>query len=86
VGRSDKVTGPYLDRDGKDLVAGGGTPVLGTEDVFIGPGHAGILKEGDKYWFGFHFYNAAQRGSSTYAIRPMRWDKDGWPIVDKALK
>lgn len=83
VGRSDKVTGPYLDRDGKDLLVGGGTQVLGTEDVFIGPGHAGILKEGDKYWFGFHFYNRAQRGSSTYAIRPMQWDKDGWPAVEK---
>ena len=86
VGRSDKVTGPYLDREGKDLLLGGGTQLLGTEDVFIGPGHAGILKEGDKYWFGFHFYNRAQRGSSTYAIRPIRWDKDGWPVVEKVLK
>lgn len=86
VGRSDKVTGPYLDREGKDLLSGGGTPVLGTEDVFIGPGHAGILEEKGKYRFGFHFYNAAQRGSSTYAIRPLRWGADGWPVVEKALK
>jgi arabinan endo-1,5-alpha-L-arabinosidase len=86
VGRSDKVTGPYRDREGKDLLAGGGTPVLGTEDVFIGPGHAGILNENGKYWFGFHFYNAAQRGSSTYAIRPLRWSADGWPDVEKAVR
>jgi len=86
VGRSDKVTGPFLDRDGKDLLLGGGTPLLGTEDVFVGPGHAGILKENDKYWFGFHFYNGAQRGSSTYAIRPLRWDKDGWPVVERVSK
>lgn len=83
VGRSDKVTGPYRDREGKDLLLGGGMQLLGTEDVFIGPGHAGILKEDDKFWFGFHFYNAAQRGSSTYAIRPLRWDQDGWPVVDR---
>jgi arabinan endo-1,5-alpha-L-arabinosidase len=86
VGRSDKVTGPYLDREGKDLLVGGGMKLLGTEDVFIGPGHAGILAEGGKYWFGFHFYNAAQRGSPTYAIRPLRWGNDGWPVVEKAVK
>ena len=65
---------------------GGGTQLLGAEDIFIGPGHAGILKQDDKYWFGFHFYNKAQRGSSTYAIRPLNWDKDGWPVVEKVSK
>jgi arabinan endo-1,5-alpha-L-arabinosidase len=83
VGRSDKVTGPYVDRTGKDLLLGGGTPLLGTEDVFIGPGHSAIFKEGEKFWFGFHFYNQMQRGSPTYAIRPLRWE-DGWPVVAKA--
>jgi arabinan endo-1,5-alpha-L-arabinosidase len=81
VGRSDKVTGPYLDRTGKDMLLGGGTPVLGTEDVFIGPGHPGIWREGDNFWFSFHFYNGAQRGRSTYAIRPLTWDAAGWPAV-----
>ena len=81
VGRSDKVTGPYFDKDGKDMLTSGGTQLMGTEDVFIGPGHAGILAEGDRYWFGFHFYNGAQRGASTYAIRPLIWDADGWPRI-----
>lgn len=83
VGRSDKITGPYLDRDGKDMLSGGGTPVLATENVFIGPGHPGIWKENGQYWFSFHFYNQARRGMSTYAIRPLRWSEDGWPIVEK---
>jgi arabinan endo-1,5-alpha-L-arabinosidase len=86
VGRSDKVTGPYRDREGKDLLLGGGTKVLSTEDEFIGPGHAGILREGEKFWFGFHFYNGAQRGTPTFAMRPMRWGDDGWPVVEKILK
>jgi arabinan endo-1,5-alpha-L-arabinosidase len=81
VGRSDNVTGPYRDRAGKDLLHGGGTLLLPSEDVFIGPGHPGIWREGDKFWFSFHFYNGAQSGRSTYALRPLTWDAEGWPVV-----
>ncbi len=83
VGRSEKITGPYLDRDGKDMVAGGGTKVLDTDGAFIGPGHAGIYADGEKYWFSCHFYDGTtQRGTSRYALRPMHWDAEGWPVVD----
>lgn len=82
VGRSDKITGPYLDKEGKDLLTGGGTKLMQTEGAFIGPGHAGVFAEGDKYWFSFHFYNGSQRGSPTYAIRPLKWSSDGWPLVE----
>ena len=86
MGRADSVTGPYVDRDGKDLLAGGGTKLLGTEDVFIGPGHPGIWRENGKHWFSFHFYNGAQRGMSTYAIRPLSWDAQGWPEVQHVMQ
>lgn len=82
VGRSIKITGPYLDKENKDMLQGGGTLVAGTDGVFIGPGHAGILKEGDKYWMGMHFYDGSQRGMSKYAIRPVTWTSDGWPVVE----
>jgi arabinan endo-1,5-alpha-L-arabinosidase len=86
VGRSDKVTGPYVDKDGKDLLEGGGTRFLETDGAMIGPGHAGIWKEGDRYLFSFHFYDGTRRGASTYAIRPMRWGQDGWPEIEAAPK
>jgi arabinan endo-1,5-alpha-L-arabinosidase len=47
VGRADRITGPYLDRDGRNLLDGGGTLVLGRDGEFIGPGHAGIFTESD---------------------------------------
>ncbi|MFN3410150.1 MAG: arabinan endo-1,5-alpha-L-arabinosidase [Limisphaerales bacterium] len=81
VGRAPAVTGPYLDRDGKNLLHGGGTLVLGSEGRFIGPGHAGILREGDREWFSFHYYNGDDRGRPTIAVRPLTWDADGWPVV-----
>ena len=82
IGRSPKITGPYLDKEDKDMLEGGGTLLLDTDGPFIGPGHAGILKEGDKYWLGMHYYNVGtRRGTSMYAIRPLTWSADGWPVV-----
>jgi arabinan endo-1,5-alpha-L-arabinosidase len=81
VGRSDKVTGPYLDKEGKDLRNSGGTSVIGTDGNFIGPGHAGIITKDGKEFMSMHFYDEARRGASTLAIRPVTWSADGWPIV-----
>ncbi|HEV3167079.1 MAG TPA: arabinan endo-1,5-alpha-L-arabinosidase [Isosphaeraceae bacterium] len=81
VGRSPKVTGPYVDKNGKDLLQGGGTLLLETDGPFIGPGHAGIFEEDGKAWLSMHFYDGSRRGASTLAIRPLRWDADGWPVV-----
>jgi len=60
---------------------GVGTLLLETDGIFIGPGHPGIWKEGDQYLMGMHFYNGAQNGRSQYAIRPMIWDDEGWPVI-----
>ncbi len=81
VGRSKKITGPYLDKDDKDLLRGGGSLLLTTDGPFIGPGHAGILRDGGRYWLGCHFYDATERGAGTFAIRPLGWGEDGWPVV-----
>ena len=79
VGRSESVTGPYLDKDGKDLLLGGGTNVATTVGPFIGPGHAGIIEVNGKSWFSCHFYDGTARGASKLSIRPLTWIPDGWP-------
>jgi arabinan endo-1,5-alpha-L-arabinosidase len=81
IGRAQKITGPYLDKDGKDMADGGGSLLLESDGPFIGPGHAGILKEGERYWMSMHYYDATQHGMSTLAIRPLIWGNDGWPVV-----
>jgi len=81
VGRSRSITGPYLDRDGADLLTGGGSPFLETHGAFIGPGHAGILSEGGTNWLSCHFYDGTREGLSTLAILPLRWNTNGWPEV-----
>jgi arabinan endo-1,5-alpha-L-arabinosidase len=80
VGRSETVTGPYVDRDGREMAAGGGTVLLTSEGNMIGPG-------GQSYDDGnlaFHYYDGAADGAPTLAIRRVAWTDDGWPVVRTA--
>jgi arabinan endo-1,5-alpha-L-arabinosidase len=86
VGRSPQITGPYLDKEGKDMAHAGGTLLLGSDGAFIGPGHAGIFEEQGKYWLSCHFYDGTDHGASKLAIRPLRWEADGWPALDPASR
>jgi beta-glucanase (GH16 family) len=83
VGRAENVTGPYLDRDGKDLKDGGGSPFLQSHGRFFGPGHIGILGgDGDAQptRFSFHYYDADTAGKSRFALGTLDWS-DGWPVA-----
>lgn len=86
VGRSDSVTGPYVDREGKPLLEGGGLLVLETVDRRIGPGHVAMLQDGEHRRFGFHYYDRQDRGRSKLALAAFDWTDDGWPqAVDVKL-
>jgi arabinan endo-1,5-alpha-L-arabinosidase len=79
VGRAKKITGPYLDKDGRDMMDGGGTLFAGTDGPFIGPGHAGFLEKDGHTYVSMHFYDATRGGVGTLAIREVTWDDEGWP-------
>jgi arabinan endo-1,5-alpha-L-arabinosidase len=87
VGRSAKVTGPYLDRQGYDMVNGGGTLFLKTGEGNIGPGHFGYLIDDGIEKFSCH-YEAVVGGTSgsVLDIRPLLWSADGWPLPGANLK
>jgi Glycosyl hydrolases family 43/Concanavalin A-like lectin/glucanases superfamily len=79
VGRSSSITGPYLDRNGVNMVSGGGTLFLKTTGKFIGPGQIGILDDDGTEYFGYHYYDANNNGAPTYDLEPLSWTADGWP-------
>ncbi|MBN2473980.1 MAG: arabinan endo-1,5-alpha-L-arabinosidase [Pirellulales bacterium] len=79
IGRSTQITGPYLDKDGRDMLRDGGSLFLGTQNNFIGPGHAGVFSEGDRDWLSYHYYDGTRRGMPTLAVRRLDWDAEGWP-------
>ncbi len=86
VGRSAKITGPYLDAKGIDMATGGGTLFMRASGKFTGPGHIGVLAEGESELFSFHYYdaNAWSGGHNAYGtaklgLAPLFWSASGWP-------
>lgn len=77
VGRSRDVTGPYLTRDGTDLLVDGGDVLLSTDGDVIGPGGQSVSRG----VIAFHYYDGATGGTPTLALRELAWDDDGWPVL-----
>ena len=87
LGRSKRVTGPYLDADGVDMIQGGGKLLIGSGGHVVGAGHFGLLDLGDGVQkFSLHWEADLERGgASVLDIRPLLW-KDGWPVAGENLK
>jgi arabinan endo-1,5-alpha-L-arabinosidase len=87
VGRSKKVTGPYVDNVGMDMLKGGGKLVVAAGGRVFGPGHFGLLDLGDGVQkFSCHYESDLDRGGrSVLDIRPLLW-KDGWPVAGDNFK
>jgi arabinan endo-1,5-alpha-L-arabinosidase len=86
MGRSRKVTGPYLDNMGVDMIEGGGKLFAGSRGRHVGPGHFGRLDLGQGVEkFSLHYEADLDRGNvSVLDIRPLLW-RDGWPVAGDNL-
>jgi arabinan endo-1,5-alpha-L-arabinosidase len=82
VGRSRSVTGPYLDRDGRDLAAGGGSLVLQGDKDWRGLGHNSAYTFDGSDWMVLHAYETADHYKQKLKVLQLRWDDAGWPTVD----
>jgi len=80
VGRSKKVDGPYLDKEGKDMALTGGTLLVGENERYSGVGHCCVYKFGDKWYFGAHAYDKGLRGASKLFLKHLIWE-NGWPGI-----
>lgn len=79
VGRSHSVHGPYVDREGRRMMDGGGTPLLTSNARWVGPGGESLLHNGAADIIVFHAYDA-QTGRPALQISTLAW-KDGWPAA-----
>jgi arabinan endo-1,5-alpha-L-arabinosidase len=77
VGRSRTVTGPYVDKNGKSMMEGGGSPLLIGNKRWLGPGGESVLMQKDADIIVFHAYDATT-GHPFLQISTIAWN-DGWP-------
>jgi arabinan endo-1,5-alpha-L-arabinosidase len=90
VGVADEVTGPYLDRQGRDLRddegADAGTFVLTGHRLPGGPGvrapgHAAVLTEPGRQYLVHHVRDAEAPTRHRVETRLLAWTHDDWPVV-----
>jgi arabinan endo-1,5-alpha-L-arabinosidase len=87
VGRSRKVTGPYLDNMGRDMLKGGGKMVIAAGGRLVGPGHFGrtILGDGVEKLSCHYEADLDKSGRSVLGIHPLLWKND-WPVAGNNIK
>ena len=79
VGRSNRITGPYRDQDGKPMMEGGGTLLLEGTAAWRGPGGQSVLLDTEADLLVFHAYNGTT-GRPALEISTIVWE-NGWPRV-----
>ena len=83
VGRSKRVTGPYLDRDGVDMAKGGGSLVIQGDRDWQALGHNSAYTFDGKDYMVLHAYETADKYRQKLKVLDMTWDGDGWPMLDQ---
>jgi arabinan endo-1,5-alpha-L-arabinosidase len=83
VGRSEKVTGPYVDKTNVPMMQGGCSLVIeGDTTNWVAGGHNSVYTFDGKDYIVYHGYDARDNGKSKLVIKELRWDNDGWPVVE----
>ncbi len=81
VGKSKKITGPFIDKEGTDMAKGGGSIVLAGDNNWYGVGHNAVANFDGTDYLVFHAYDAKDNGKSKLRIEIIRW-VEGWPVID----
>ena len=80
MGRSEKVTGPYLDKSGTSMALDGGSILVqGDSKEWFGAGHNSVYNFDGKYYNIYHGYDAKDKGKPKLIIDQLEWDSEGWP-------
>jgi len=80
VGRSQSITGPYLDQAGKPMASGGGTTVLTGASPRVAAGGGDAFDDGTAKRLAYHYYDANNNGRETLDIRTITF-ANGWPVM-----
>ncbi len=85
VGRSEKVWGPYKDKDGRSMTKNGYSLVIGSNDHFVGNGHGSqiIRDDAGQDWLLYHGFDKTEGAHGRLLLLDqIKWDNEGWPYVE----
>jgi arabinan endo-1,5-alpha-L-arabinosidase len=79
VGRSEHIQGPYVDREGRALLEGGGTLLVEGDGTYAAAGHSDVFVSGDRIYHTYHAYRRADAGAELRIVE-LPFDEEGWPV------
>ena len=84
VGRSKSLFGPYVDKNGKEMLDNGYTLVIGPNDRFVGNGHCSeiVQDKAGNDWVFYHGVDKKNPHGRVLLMDQVRWDAQGWPYVE----
>lgn len=93
VGRSNSLFGPYLDKEGKDMLNNSWELVMdgGDRTKWVGPGHNSVIIKDDEgtEWMIYHSYCYMQPdyefGGRFGMLDRLQWTDDGWPYIKNKM-
>lgn len=87
VGRSKKLLGPYVDKQGQPLLKNHHEIVLHKNDQFVGTGHNAefVTDKNGRDWMLYHaFHREDPDAGRVLMLDEVKW-KDGWPYIENSV-
>ena len=84
VGRSTKLTGPYTNKQGGQMVSDNYTTIISGNDRWKGPGHNSeiITDDEGQDWLLYHSYDRNNNfNGRLMLLDKITWDRNDWPTI-----
>ncbi|MGM9759525.1 MAG: family 43 glycosylhydrolase [Parabacteroides sp.] len=88
VGRSERLQGPYVDRQGETMLENHHEVILHGDSLFVGTGHNSIWVEDEakQTWMLYHAFQLDRLDAHRQVLLDrIEWDEAGWPAVKDQL-
>ncbi len=84
MARSKNLLGPYLDKNGQNILDNGFSLLLDKSDNFSGPGHnSNLIEDAEgRTWMLYHAYDNSRPDAGRLGmLDEIIWDDNGWPLI-----
>jgi arabinan endo-1,5-alpha-L-arabinosidase len=83
VGRSRSLFGPYVNKEGEDMMNNKYTLIITSNDRFVGNGHnSQIVQDNDgNDWIFYHGVDRNNPKGRQLMMDRVRWDAQNWPYI-----